>query len=68
MRAASTSYRDTERLDDTGSVASIRFVGDSYDNAMAEALNGTYAAELIRRSTRWTTRHQGEFSALEWTG
>ena len=44
-----TSFRYTERLTDAGIAASIGSVGDSYDNAMAEALNGTYKAELIRR-------------------
>jgi len=44
-----TSYRYTERLADAGIAASIGSVGDSYDNAMAETLNRTYRAELIRR-------------------
>ena len=61
-----TSYRYTERLADAGIAASIGSIGDSYDNAMAEALNGTYKAELIRRGGPWKTRHQAEFATIEW--
>ena len=61
-----TSYRYTERLANAGIAASIGSVGDSYDNAMAEALNGTYKAELIHRRRPWKTRHQAEFATIEW--
>lgn len=61
-----TSYRYTQRLADAGIAASIGSVGDSYDNAMAEALNGTYKAELIRARGPWRTRHQAEFATIEW--
>ena len=61
-----TSYRYTQRLADAGIDASIGSVGDSYDNAMAEALNGTYKAELIRARGPWRTRHQAEFATIEW--
>ena len=61
-----TSYRYTQRLADAGIAASIGSVGDSYDNAMAEALNGTYKAELIRARGPWHTRHQAEFATIEW--
>jgi transposase InsO family protein len=60
-----TSSRYTERLADAGIAASIGSVGDSYDNAMAEALNGTYTAELIRRGGPWTTRHPAENATIE---
>jgi transposase InsO family protein len=53
-----TSYRYTDRLANAGITASIGSVGDSYDNAMAEALNGTYKAELIHRHRPWKTRQQ----------
>ena len=43
-----TSIRYTDRLADAGLNASIGTVGDSYDNAMAEALNGTFKAELVK--------------------
>ena len=61
-----TSYRYTDRLAQAGIAASIGSVGDSYDNAMAEALNGTYKAELIRARGPWRTRHQAEFATIEW--
>ncbi|MFI6449328.1 DDE-type integrase/transposase/recombinase [Kitasatospora sp. NPDC050543] len=41
------SIRYTERLAEVGASASVGSVADSYDNAMAEALNGTFKAELI---------------------
>lgn len=61
-----TSYRHSQRLADAGIAASIGSVGDSYDNAMAEALNGTYKAELIRRAGPWRSRAQAEFATIEW--
>ena len=61
-----TSFRYGEQLADAGIAASIGTVGDSYDNAMAEALNGTYKAELIRRQGPWRTRAGAEFATIEW--
>lgn len=61
-----TSFRYSERLHDAGIAASIGTVGDSYDNAMAEALNGTYKAELVRRHGPWRTRTAAEFATIEW--
>jgi putative transposase len=61
-----TSYRYSQRLAEAGIAASIGTVGDSYDNAMAEALNGTYKAELIRPRGPWRTRAQAEFATIEW--
>ena len=61
-----TSYRYSDRLHQAGIAASIGSVGDSYDNAMAEALNGTYKAELIRPGGPWRTRNQAEFATIEW--
>ncbi len=43
-----TSMRYGERLDELGAVPSIGSVGDSFDNALAEAINGVYKDELIR--------------------
>jgi transposase InsO family protein len=42
------AIRYTQRLADTGAVASVGSRGDSYDNAMAEAFNSLYKAELVR--------------------
>ena len=61
-----TSIRYTDRLVDTGLAASIGTVGDSYDNAMAEALNGTFKAELVTLHGPWRTRRQLEMAIVEW--
>ncbi|MGW2556965.1 hypothetical protein [Streptomyces sp. NPDC001635] len=47
------SIRYTDRLADIGASASVGSVADSYDNAMAEALNGTFKAELIEMQGPW---------------
>ena len=41
-------------------------VGDSYDNAMAETINGLYKAEVIHRRPSWKTRESAELATLEW--
>ena len=51
---------------DAGLSASIGTIGDSYDNAMAEALNGTFKAELIKLHGPWRTRRQLEIAIIEW--
>jgi putative transposase len=61
-----TSIRYTTRLSDVGIMPSVGTVGDSYDNAMAEALNGTFKAELIERRGPWKTRAQTEIAIYEW--
>ena len=40
--------------------------GDSYDNALAETINGLYKAELIHRRVPWKTKEAVEFATLEW--
>jgi putative transposase len=61
-----TSFRYTDRLTEAGISASIGSVGDSFDNAMAEALNGTFKAELVKLHRPWRTRHQLEIAVIEW--
>jgi putative transposase len=61
-----TSFRYSDRLAEAGIAASIGSVGDSYDNAMAEALNGTFKAELIKLHGPWRTRAQLEFAIIGW--
>ena len=61
-----TAIRYADRLHDAGIAASIRTVGDSYDNAMAEALNGTFKSELVYLHGPWRTRAQLEFAIIEW--
>jgi putative transposase len=60
------SIRYTTRLSDVGIMPSVGTVADSYDNAMAEALNGTFKAELIDRCGPWRTRAQTEIAIYEW--
>ena len=40
--------------------------GDSYDNALAETINGLYKAEVIHRRAPWKTRSAVELATLEW--
>jgi transposase InsO family protein len=61
-----TAIRYTEKLDTFGVLPSIGSTGDSYDNAMAEALNGTVKAELIHFFGPWKTRAQAETAIYEW--
>jgi putative transposase len=60
------SIRYTTRLSDVGIMPSVGTVADSYDNAMAEALNGTFKAELIERCGPWKSRAQTEIAIYEW--
>ena len=64
-----TSVRYGERLAELGAVPSIGSVGDSFDNALAETVNGYYKAELIRGPTRrqpWKTVEDVELATLGW--
>src|SRR5215213_10233422 len=49
-----------------GFVPSVGSVGDSYDNALAETINGLYKAELIHRRGPWRTLEAVEYATLEW--
>jgi putative transposase len=60
------SIKYTERLKDAGIEPSVGSVGDSYDNALAETINGLYKAELIWRRGPWRSIEQVEFATLEW--
>jgi len=62
-----TSIRYSDRLADFGIAASVGTVGDSYDNAMAESLNGTFKSELITRR-KWSSRIEVELAIVEWIG
>lgn len=59
------SIRYTERLAEAGIEPSVGSKGDSYDNALAETINGLYKAEVIHRRT-WKTREAVELATLEW--
>jgi len=60
------SIRYTERLAGAGIEPSVGSVGDSYDNALAETINGLYKAELIHRRGPWRSFEAVEFATLEW--
>jgi transposase InsO family protein len=60
------SIRYTERLDQAGIRPSVGSRGDSYDNALAETINGLYKAELIHRRGPWKTRESVELATLQW--
>jgi putative transposase len=60
------SIRYTERLSEAGIQPSVGSKGDSYDNALAETINGLYKAELIHRRGPWKTRESVELATLQW--
>ena len=59
------SIRYSERLAEAGIEPSVGSVGDSYDNALAETINGLYKAEVIHRRS-WRNREQVELATLDW--
>jgi transposase InsO family protein len=59
------SIRYTERLAEAGIEPSVGSVGDSYDNALAETINGLYKAEVIHRQS-WKSREAVELATLTW--
>lgn len=61
-----TSVAFTERLLDAGIDASIGATGDSFDNALAETINGLYKTELIKARGPWRTADHVEIATLEW--
>jgi putative transposase len=61
-----TSIAFTERLSAAGIDASIGTTGDSYDNALAETINGLYKTELIKPRGPWRTADHVEIATLEW--
>lgn len=60
------SIRYTERLAEAGIEPSVGSVGDSYDNALAETINGLFKTEVIRRRGPWRSMEAVEFATLEW--
>ena len=60
------SIRYTERLAEAGVEPSVGSVGDSYDNALAETINGLFKAEVIHRRGPWRSFEAVEFATLEW--
>jgi putative transposase len=60
------SIRYTERLAEASIEPSVGSVGDSYDNALAETINGLFKAEVIHRRGPWRSFEAVEFATLEW--
>jgi len=60
------SIRYSERLAEAGIEPSVGSVGDSYDNALAETINGLFKAEVIHRRGPWRSFEAVEYATLEW--
>ena len=60
------SIKYTERFAEAGIELSVGSVGDSYDNALAETINGLYKAEVIHRRGPWRSFEAVEFATPEW--
>jgi putative transposase len=60
------SIRYTERLAEAGATGSVGSKGDSYDNALAETVNGLYKAELINPHGPWRTVEEVELGTARW--
>lgn len=61
-----TAVRFFERLAEAGISASVGSVGDSFDNALAETINGVYETEPIKPRGPWRTVEQVEYATAEW--
>lgn len=60
------AIRYTERLAEAGIEPSVGSVGDSYDNALAETINGLFKAEVIHRRGPWRSFDAVEYATFEW--
>ena len=61
------SIRYTDKMTDSGVIASVGTTGDSYDNALAETVNGLYKSEVIHYlKQNWTGVNDVELATLEW--
>jgi putative transposase len=60
------SIQYTERFAEAGIEPSVGSVGDSFDNALAETINGLFKAEVIHRRGPWRHAEAVEFATLEW--
>lgn len=65
-RSCSSALVYTERIVALDATPSTRTVGDSFDNALAEAVNGLYKTELVRQRSPWRTDEQVELATLEY--
>ncbi|QSR29111.1 hypothetical protein CFI00_01070 [Nocardioides sp. S5] len=60
------AVRYTQRLAEAGAVASVGSTGDSYDNALAEAFNSLFKAELVRNKGAWKNIDDLEIAVAEY--
>ena len=60
------SIRYSDKLVEAGIDASVGSVGDSYDNALAETINGLYKTEVIRHRGPWKNIDEVEYATLDW--
>lgn len=60
------SIKYTERLAEAGLSASVGTKGDSYDNALAESINGLYKTEVVHKDGPWRNMEHVEFATLNW--
>src|SRR5690606_4260095 len=60
------SIRYTERLTEAAIAPAVGSRGDSYDNVLAETINGLYKAEVVHRRSPWKSRESVELATLEW--
>lgn len=60
------AIRYTDRLEEAGAIRSVGSKGDSYDNALAESVNGLYKTELIKRRGPWRNADHVEAATAEW--
>lgn len=60
------SIRYSDKLIEAGIEASVGSVGDSYDNALAETINGLYKTEVIRHRSPWKNIDEVEYATLDW--
>ena len=60
------SIKYTDRLAEAGVEPSVGSVGNSYDNALAERINGLYKTEVIHRRSPWRSFEAVEFATLAW--
>ena len=62
------SIRYSDKLIESGIKASVGSVGDSYDNALAETINGLYKTEVIHHRGPWKNIDEVEYATLDWVG
>ncbi|SFH07722.1 Integrase core domain-containing protein [Methylobacterium gossipiicola] len=65
-RIAICEHPLTERLTEAGVESSVGSVGDLYDNALAETINGLFKTEVIHRREPWRSFEAVEFATLKW--